>query len=170
MGRKHFALLASLKVDDGLTVGVAAVHLSSDRRGDEMLDHSGKRSTQLKAIEKGLQHESDFIILGDFNCRIDETVTAGLSHRMVDVWSHLNADQPGCTYDPSANAVAREVALTHVARRLDRILLHTARKIIRPRSAELAFERTIDAEGKPWNISDHFGVACEFTLVKAETC
>eukprot|EP00928_Gymnodinium_smaydae_P082277 TRINITY_DN65652_c0_g1_i1.p1 TRINITY_DN65652_c0_g1~~TRINITY_DN65652_c0_g1_i1.p1 ORF type:complete len:1288 (+),score=151.23 TRINITY_DN65652_c0_g1_i1:370-4233(+) len=170
-GVSRFALLAVVEFGDRQSTVVSTVHLKADRSGDKMADFSDMRASQLNALEKSLGREH-WIVLGDFNT--DDVDASGrppgLSLPAQDAWMVAQGDKPGITYDPETNILAKLLALQKRPRRLDRVLVHTAEAeglvgAWHPESAEVAFSRQfkLSGSGKPWNMSDHFGVQCTFS-------
>ncbi|MBX2801036.1 MAG: DUF504 domain-containing protein [Myxococcales bacterium] len=131
-------------------VRVVVVHLSSDRHDDA----PQRRQRQVEVLADALPPEGPALVLGDFNQA--EPVALPLD----DVWSVVRPDDPGFTYDPIRNALARAQSPTGRRRRIDRIF----QRGFEPDSVELV--GVTDAELPP---SDHHGVLATMQLAQPAT-
>jgi len=140
-------------------LAVANVHLTSDRRGDRLVDNSEKRASQARvlriAMAKSMPHADGFVC-GDFNePNIDGLESAVLCMEgLVDTWSSVHGgEDPGYTFDPRRNEIAASDAIDKMPKRIDRIF---AAPRWRPLSASLL--------GESQQASDHFGVVAGLDL------
>ncbi|CAE7022988.1 Leng9 [Symbiodinium natans] len=169
-------VLASIPVmlGESRAVTVANLHLSADTRKNQQQCRLSSRQEQLRTCEALLLERSGpgdlALLLGDFNAS-PEVEPPQFRTNFVDVWQEANPDNPGHTFDPTRNSVARRVA-TAVGgslepRRLDRIYLHSDTGQWRC-CAELVCTRSFPVARGPakreapddWFASDHFGVLC----------
>ncbi|MEO0600814.1 MAG: RNA repair domain-containing protein [Myxococcota bacterium] len=104
-------LVASVALPAGRTT-VVVVHLSSDRHGDA----PQRRARQLAVLRARLG-AGPALVLGDVNQ--DEPVDLPLD----DAWTERHPDDPGYTWDPARNVLARRISRTGARRRLDRVLV-----------------------------------------------
>ncbi len=104
-------LVASVAVPPA-RVTVAVVHLSSDRHADA----PERRAKQLAALRPKLL-VGPALVLGDVNQ--DEPVDLPLT----DAWTASHPDDPGYTWDPARNVLAKMISRTGARRRLDRVLV-----------------------------------------------
>jgi poly(A) polymerase Pap1/endonuclease/exonuclease/phosphatase family metal-dependent hydrolase/2'-5' RNA ligase/uncharacterized protein (UPF0248 family) len=189
--RSKRAIVGEMLVNDRALI-VPVVHLTSDHYGSmdkrthqlnqiySFLCPSGSntsdsngRSTggdhaDAAAIDSKLQTE-DHLIMGDFNYGDGEDgVEYAENDAFADVWPMLKPHDPGYTFDPHINTVAKITNLTNRRRRLDRILVG-ANGVWQPTAVELIgtqeFKHHVGGNDYATLYpSDHFGVSCDFTL------
>ncbi|CAJ1378509.1 unnamed protein product [Effrenium voratum] len=166
-------VLATLATGSSRSAVVANLHLSADSK-DARKDH---RAEQLRACEAALGERlrpGDLgLLVGDFNASPEEEPPL-LQLGLRDVWE--TNEEPGYTFDPLTNTVARRVVEavggSKTPRRLDRVyatpptMAGTAGTAAwlwgtKPFSLE-----TLEKED--WFISDHFGVLCEIEAADTE--
>jgi len=145
-------VIASVALPSGRTT-VAVVHLSSDRHDDA----PERRARQLAALRPRLG-PGPTLVLGDVNQ--DEPVDLPLE----DAWLLCHPEDPGYTWDPARNALARMISRTGTRRRLDRVL-------VRGFDVEDIALVGVDPSGLP--LSDHHGLLAtlrpEEPVVRTET-
>ncbi len=148
----------------GKSVAVPVCHLTSDRSPDA----PKKRAEQIHRIFGETKSFFDGILLGDFNFG-DGPENAAISWgSWKDVWPQLNASNPGLTFDPSTNTVAKITTSTGNSRRLDRIIVKG--DSLKPVKIEMlgtaSFGIDIDGSSEQmlFHPSDHYGLLCEFNL------
>jgi poly(A) polymerase len=148
LSRSKRLLLAGLTVG-GRPLTAAVVHLTSDLHADAPL----RRAAQLAALGEQLGG-GDALVMGDFN--LDETEHQPTLAALEDAWTAARPDDPGFTFDPATNDLARAISRRPRRRRLDRVLLRA------PSLAPIAVDRLgLEAlgEGSPRLFcSDHYGV------------
>ncbi|MEM6931113.1 MAG: RNA repair domain-containing protein, partial [Myxococcota bacterium] len=130
-------LVASVALPSGRTT-VVVVHLSSDRH----VDAPQRRARQLAVLRARLG-SGPALVLGDVNQ--DEPVDLP----MDDAWTTHRPDDPGYTWDPARNVLARRISRTGARRRLDRVL-------VRGFSVDDIELVAVDASDLP--LSDHHGL------------
>ena len=112
LGGNKRHLLATVDLGDR-HLSVAVVHLSSDVRGPAQ----AARDAQIEALRDRLAGSGPVLVLGDFN----QTTPVDLP--LVDVWPEVHPDDPGFTFDPDRNALARALSVSGRRQRIDRILV-----------------------------------------------
>jgi len=116
------------------------------------------RFKQVEALQTTLQDRSALIVAGDFNVFSEYDADEALPDEWTDVWSELNTEDPGATWDPKTNSMAslyRLLALSGY--RLDRVLFKS--DVLVP----LSISRL--GVGMTPNFSDHYGLFAEFGCV-----
>ncbi len=144
----------------GLELGVAALHLTSNRvDGAHALRHAqlGAIADHVRAVRR-----DGWIVAGDFNADPGEHAAHVAALGAVDAWDALRAGQPGFTFDVERNPLAAQASLRGRSARYDRILALGPH--LRPSAVELF--GTEPGEGGRWP-SDHFGVRADLALVLA---
>lgn len=96
-------------------LGVAAVHLTSNRKPDALASRR-EQIEQVAGAIRGTPCELGWVIAGDFNGPPGEVAVDG-----VDAWTSVHGDAPGMTFDPPANPLAAAQSRTGQSARLDRI-------------------------------------------------
>lgn len=140
-------LLATVRIG-GRACRVAVVHLSSDiRQGGAQ-----RRTRELEVLRDALGQASPCLVLGDVNQ--DEPLGLALD----DAWLQCNPSDPGYTYDPERNALARQLSSTGRRRRLDRVLV---------RGLEALDARLVGVDPGPLPPSDHHGIVARLRLPEA---
>lgn len=154
--RARRAVLATLAVG-ARAIGVAAVHLASDRAEDA----PALRRVQLAAVLGHVQATARdaWIVAGDFNAGPEEH--AELVADGIDAWAAARPDEAGLTHDVERNRIAAAVASRVRSRRIDRILAFAGRAAVHARSCEL-----VGVEEGPYGLppSDHYGVVAELAI------
>jgi hypothetical protein len=147
-------------------IALPIVHLTSDRSKDA----PSKRTIQLTKVKSQTKMSPHCLIIGDFNFG-DGKEQDSISTKMqdfIDVWLHLHPKDPGYTFDPIVNAVAKINSKTGVPRRLDRVLLRS--DVLIPESIEIVgnkpfqieLEKGEEKSSFDFFISDHYGLFCQF--------
>lgn len=136
--------------DGARRIGVAAVHLTSNRKPDAM----AVRRTQLARVDACIREQprDAWIIAGDFNAPPDEHADALAEYS--DAWSVTRPDDAGYTFDVARNELAAAATTTGRSARMDRIHVRG----LRPRASEL-FGDTRGPCGLP--PSDHYAVVAD---------
>ncbi|UHD15307.1 endonuclease/exonuclease/phosphatase family protein [Thiocapsa bogorovii] len=138
MGR--YALFATLDLGTE-TLVVANAHLKSLRE-DQVA-----RKAQIAFVQERLPRRGLTLWLGDFNFGDQEPETARLAS-WTDAWTRLRPGEPGFSYDPEANPLARGHAFAaESGRRLNRIL-----------STSRLVPIAVGLTGQTNPPSDHYGV------------
>lgn len=112
------------------------------------------RFKQVEALQATLQDRGALIVAGDFNVFSEYDADDVLPDEWTDVWSELNTEDPGATWDPKTNSMAslyRLLALSGY--RLDRVLFKS--DVLVP----LSISRL--GVGMTPNLSDHYGLIAE---------
>jgi len=152
----------ALLVEVGLqsrSAAFACVHFTSDRRGNQLLDHTEKRAKQARIVRDALASlmgAADHFVCGDFNEPNADGAFGAVSVMtgLVDVWPAIHgASDGGWTFDPTRNALAAVAALAKIPRRIDRIF---ASPKWNPVSAKLL--------GEAEELSDHYGVVADLAF------
>lgn len=145
--------LVAVDLACGLTV--ATIHLES------MATSGTTRVAQLAILQPWLARRgADVCLVGDLNFSpADAGETATLDPEFVDVWPALHPDDPGYTVDSDVNTMRREVMGKTSRKRIDRVLVRSARW--RATAIERVGMAPIDVDGTfP---SDHFGLEVTLT-------
>ncbi|MEN0067576.1 MAG: RNA repair domain-containing protein [Myxococcota bacterium] len=138
-------VLASVAFPSGRTT-VAVVHLSSDRHADA----PDRRARQLDALRPRLGL-GPALVLGDLNQ--DGPVDLPLD----DAWQLRHPDDPGYTWDPTRNALARWRSQTGARRRLDRIFI---------RGFQVDAIELVAVDHAELPLSDHHGLLATVRLAR----
>ena len=152
------ALVVEVSVN-GRSTMLANVHLTSDRRGDQLVDNSETRAKQarhLRSVLTQLVERRELIICGDFNepSAFGVEAAAACMEGLTDVWLATHGDEDeGYTYDPTVSRLADLQSLSKTPRRLDRIF---ASQRWRPEAASLL--------GVGLEASDHHGIVADLFL------
>jgi poly(A) polymerase len=134
---------------------VATVHLTSNHAEDA----ERKRAAELEALLTAIGGGSlDAILLGDFNVGDEGTPPSLAAAGFSDAWRRLFPDDPGFTFDPTGNALARIMSRTGLPGRLDRVL---SRGRLRAHAMRRLGTEPI---GESLFVSDHYGLAAEIAL------
>lgn len=139
----------------GRTLVFANVHLKSALKATRI------RMQQLRKTFWVLRQtqQPDRFLIGDLNFGDGGPENALLRRTYRDPWRILRRGQKGYTWDRERSWLARKSSFVgERSRRLDRILVHSAR--LRSRSVRLFANR---AYGR-WFASDHFGVLAVFEI------
>jgi endonuclease/exonuclease/phosphatase family metal-dependent hydrolase/2'-5' RNA ligase len=99
-------------------IKIYGVHLTSDSSPNAQT----KREMQLQIIKSKLDFDSDFIILGDFNCA---SFNIPVLTELTDICTKFDNSDACITYDPDINIYAKQLNLNPNKRRLDRILFNS---------------------------------------------
>jgi poly(A) polymerase len=142
---------------------VAALHLTSNRSDNAIRT----REKQLQAIMDYLQNlPGDTLLAGDFNAREEDIFLYATEHGFEDIWPRLHPNDPGYTFDPVNNYIAKKMTVSGYPGRFDRIFVKSARKEWKSEKAELFARQPIpDTEGKCFP-SDHFALLSVLTYRK----
>ncbi|KAJ3297467.1 hypothetical protein HDU79_003548 [Rhizoclosmatium sp. JEL0117] len=138
---------------EGLKIGV--VHLTSDYNGNK----ASLRGDQWRALMR-FMGDAEAIVVGDFNSHKDVKLDNAFSTaRFSDVWTDVNPEAEGFTYDPVHNQLAEQTTRRGVQGRYDRVLLRSAK--FSPVSCWLLGDNSVE------DYSDHYGVCCDVESVRA---
>jgi poly(A) polymerase len=145
---------------------VANIHLTSDH-GENSLQ---KRTQQLATVTGHLQQQTgDCAIVGDFNTRGNEQDEILAHGNFGDLWPQLQLDQPGYTFDPTTNPLAKLMSLTGEPGRIDRMLWCPGKDTdYQPQSIELFAAQPVVEDGVKLYPSDHFGLCSTFSLSRSQ--
>lgn len=151
---------------------IVNVHLSADRlENGKRLSRAHERAEQLKCAEQFLAENLETndlgLLLGDFNAEERPSMTG----EYVDSWTETHKDsEPGYTFDPVTNLVARYVAQLRGAstepRRLDHIYI-SRENLWQPHDSSLVGTDPFDLEDGKWFASDHYGVLVSLKRIEA---
>jgi len=94
------------------------IHLNSDLSTDFLQ----KRKKQLDYIFNHVHSTASVMIVGDFNFGDQENDNYDF-HSYHDLWLTMHPKDPGFTFDPSINTMAKITSKSQKNRRLDRVLL-----------------------------------------------
>ncbi|MEQ8465042.1 poly(A) polymerase [Coleofasciculus sp. E1-EBD-02] len=151
----HKRVLVGTWEINGRSLHLAVVHLTSNRAHNALEVRAHQRSVLLNYLKT---LPGDGFIVGDFNSRGDEQEEELSQSGFVDVWTLLHPDDPGYTFNPERNPLAKLMSLRGEAARFDRILQRSEDGRWMPRSMELfACEPVPDTQGTLYP-SDHFGI------------
>ena len=153
-------VVTSIETSEGRLV-VANLHLTSNRapKAPEI------RAQQLRSLTRQLQRahpDDDWLVLGDFNQRVDEPDGGLVRAGARDLWPQV-AQGPGATYDPERNALAAFFSSKAQPARFDRVYLRARSDRWRGASAELLATDPIPACDPPLWPSDHFALSVHLT-------
>lgn len=152
LARDKRAVIARVPTPLG-ELGVAAIHLISNRAGDAPL----VRGTQLAAILAHLRGEPrTWLLAGDFNADPAELDPALAPLGAEDCWELAHPGAPGFTFDVERNPLAARMSQRGRSARYDRILVLPGSSAVRTVACELA--GTEHGDRPP---SDHFGVVAD---------
>lgn len=140
---------------------IGTVHLES------LMNHK-KRRNQLKFIKSIMKNYSNSLLMGDFNFDSEKNYipsTEPLENdnlkeiypEYIDVWSHLNPNDPGKTFDTTKNDLLSDH--NHEVMRYDRIIMKSECWV--PQKIEMVGTSPfmVDEKSKKnVHISDHFGL------------
>lgn len=134
---------------------VAVLHLTSNRSGNAI----STREKQLQVVLDYLQSlPGDAVVAGDFNSREEDIFLYTAEHGFEDIWPELHPDDPGYTFDPMNNGIARKMTVSGQPGRLDRILLKSASKAWKAEKAELFARQPVPGPEEKLFLSDHFAL------------
>lgn len=138
----------------GGRLAVAVLHLMSDMASGAEILRAQHLDVLLDEIlgPAGAPEAPSWLVMGDFNFGDDGPVDRLARAGLVDVWRTLRPGEPGLTFDPARNWLAKLTSASGRSRRLDRVLLRDARADWAPRDIAMLGE-----EDPP---SDHFGLRC----------
>ncbi len=154
----------------GSSLVVAVVHLPSQRASNP----AELRAQHLGELMPFVFQEEDHVaeawmILGDFNFAPGEEQSLrrnGFS--LQDAWPVARPDDPGLTFDPQHNGLARVTSLSGDPARYDRIFFTSGSLTLVPQQSWMLGTLPKRTEGG-WRLpSDHFGVACRFRCYSEE--
>lgn len=138
----------------GQTVQLANVHLESPDLLVWRTLHF--RHLQVDRIHSMANTDDPWILAGDLNPVFEPRADHWFEAPWIDGWRHLYPEDPGLTWDPSHNQMAREQGgFILPGFRLDRIFMKSA-------SIEVKDMRRIGVETQP-PLSDHYGLQGEFS-------
>ncbi len=151
----HKRVLVGTWQINGRSLHLAVVHLTSNRAHNALEVRAHQRSVLLEYLKT---LPGDSFIVGDFNSRGDEQEEELSQSGFVDIWTLLQHQDAGYTFDPERNPLAALMSLSGEAARFDRILLRGENGRWMPRSMELFAEEPVaDTQGTLYP-SDHFGI------------
>jgi len=154
LARRRQAVVTTVAVGDR-SVGVAAIHLTSDRADDA----PALREAQLGSVLAHVRQtpRDAWIVMGDFNSSPETFAPAIAAVHAVDAWEVVHPADPGHTFDPRTNSLAAAMTSTGRTTRLDRVVALG----LQPTAARL-----IGIEPGPAGIppSDHYGVYAELAI------
>lgn len=101
------------------------------------------------------------LLVGDFNAGEHELDELTAAYGFCDAWRTLHPADPGFTYDPERNALAKLTSLSGQRSRYDRVLVRSPRATVRAQAAALVGTQAITAALYP---SDHYGLRCTLSL------
>ena len=149
LSRDKRAVFATIDVA-GRTVGVAALHLTSDRKPDARAIRAEQLAAVRAAID-GAPRDRGWLVAGDFNGAPDEAALAG------DVWACVHGDAPGLTFDVARNPRAAAQSRSGRSGRFDRVHVRGV-----PGNALVPIACELVGEDAP--PSDHYGVVATLAL------
>lgn len=135
----------------GRTVGIAAIHLTSNRKPDALVVRRAQLASLVAVIDE--TPRDAWIVAGDFNGPPDELALPALA----DVWESLHPGEPGHTFDVARNELAAAATTTGRSARMDRIHVRGLR----------ALHCTLVGEARgPCGLppSDHYGVVADLAV------
>ena len=143
-------LIVETKVN-GVNFKVATCHL------DSFLKEGAARAKQLDIFFKKLSPHDNAIFLGDFNFGDNaQPETKHLDNSYVDVWTRVNGDKKGYTWNIEKSKMARDGSFPNEkSRRLDRVLIKSKR--VKPVSAKIVGDKPVEGKTDIFP-SDHFGL------------
>jgi endonuclease/exonuclease/phosphatase family metal-dependent hydrolase len=147
LSRDKRATLVTLDVA-GRTLGVAALHLTSNRKPDAAAIRAEQLAAVLAAI-RATPRDRGWLVAGDFNASPDELAVPDA----IDAWERVHGDAGGLTFDVVRNPLAAAQSRSGRSGRLDRI--HAMGPT--PIACEL-----VGDDGAP--PSDHYGVVADVML------
>lgn len=148
------AVLLARYLFEGDPVWVMNLHLSSDLHAGA----AGRREEEVAEAMAALPARDAAVVLGDLNCSADARPLALGAHGLREVWSALYPGDPGYTWDPVGNSIARGIYPDGQPRRLDAIFWRAGPRRLAPVRAERI--QGVTASGLPF--SDHDGVVADF--------
>lgn len=154
LASRRKAIAVTLEAGDR-TLGVVAIHLSSDKSDDAV----ARREAQLGGVLAHLAAtpRDAWIIAGDFNASPETFAPRLAAARAIDAWEVVRPSEPGFTFDAVANTLAAATSSTGRSTRLDRIL-----------TIDLAATATRLIGTEPGRTghppSDHYGVLAELSF------
>ena len=117
------------------------------------------RFKQVESLQASLQDRGALIVAGDFNVFSEYDADEALPDEWTDVWSELNTEDPGATWDPKTNSMASLYRLLGLSGyRLDRVLFKS--DVLVP----LSISRL--GVGMTPNLSDHYGLIAELVCLR----
>lgn len=175
--RRKTALLAELALSTpagtepgaATSLRVGVVHLSSNRGPRPQESRAAQLWTLLDALTAAPDAAPDgapdaapgALLVGDFNAGEHELDELTAAYDFCDAWRTLHPADPGFTYDPERNALAKLTSLSGQRSRYDRVLVRSPRATVRPQDATLLGTQAITAALHP---SDHYALRCTLSL------
>ncbi len=136
-------------------LNLAAVHLTSSHTSNS----ATTRAKQLDILLKYLNTLSgDAIIAGDFNLIGDEHLQDFEQYSFTDIWTKLHPKDPGYTFDPEINTLAKITSTSARQSRFDRILLRSKNSSWQAQHIEMFAHKAIVNREEKLFASDHFGL------------
>jgi poly(A) polymerase Pap1/uncharacterized protein (UPF0248 family)/2'-5' RNA ligase/endonuclease/exonuclease/phosphatase family metal-dependent hydrolase len=145
-------------------VFLPVIHLTSERNADIQ-----KRVLQMGVVYDRVCSDEDFqvddgtdcIMIGDFNIADgDSGEEYAFRSDFSDSWRDIHPNDPGYTYDPEVNTLAKITTEMGLRRRLDRILLRSHHWVAK--TVEIFGNQSFEIEDNKKKItlfpSDHYGV------------
>jgi endonuclease/exonuclease/phosphatase family metal-dependent hydrolase len=154
--QKRAYLIVQTKVN-GVDFKIATCHL------DSLLKEGALRAKQLDIFFKKLSADENVIFMGDFNFGDDaQPETKHIDKSYVDVWTRVNGDKKGYTWNMEKSKMARDGSFPNEkSRRLDRVLIKSKRA--KSVSSKIVGDKPL--KGKPDIFpSDHFGLRATVSI------
>jgi poly(A) polymerase len=174
-------LYGRLNIENQYRLVFATLHLTSNRS-----EHAGvRRKEELGVLFQDLYDQSleskeveafDAILLGDFNSNDLSLKQIQKEQGFTDIWETLYPEDPGYTFNPEMNPLARLMSLTGEAQRLDQFWYKRFCQIASTPDLEVIDISLIgkkpfisENQSSSWWPSDHFGLCSLWQFQKMET-
>lgn len=143
----------------------ALVHLTSNRSAKA----EDVRREQVDVVLRYLNSvDGTALIAGDFNTRNENTLDVLLANKFEDIWLKQYPEEPGYTFDPARNPIAKINSLSGLQGRLDRMLLRTTSGEVKATSIQMIGDSAIHNTSDLFP-SDHFGLLATFQIKEKKT-
>lgn len=161
-GRDKSLLVSEIDVA-GEPLALAAVHLSSSRADQARQKRASELSVarEFLSFARDVNGALDAVVCGDFNLDDEAEVRPLSADGFVDAWPALRPGEPGFTFDPRENALARIMSSSQRQQRIDRVFMRSPGARLALRGIEL-FGTEPFGDGR-W-VSDHWGVCVECAI------
>lgn len=164
-----------VRLSSGLELDLYNTHLQPFISGKDI--RKSQILETLNHIERTNNGKRAAILVGDFNISGRGAEYSSLMEQLenfgfFDVWTSLNYNKPGYTWDSSINTWSQRMDGNYVSRlRFDYIFVKNgSRDKIELLSSDIVFDRplSMSSKSRKYFLSDHFGVDLKFRINQAK--